>query len=565
MEKDRGDPPEAAPGLVQAIARHRAGDLDGAIEAYQRERDRAPEDANVLNNLAIALKAKGRLDEAVETLRRAVELKPDNPHYRYNLGNALNAKGDAAGAEAAYRRVLDLAPSHRGAIANLGLILQERDDGAALALFARGVALGPERAEAWHNYGTALFRAEKWEAAIVAFRRALALDAGSAKTWCHLGLGLALLGQYEEAIGCHRQALERNAGLAAAHAGLGQAQVSLGRLTEGEASLRKALAIDTNNLDARLGLARTFLLAGEFIRGWPAYDWRWKRPRNAKRPFKQSEWDGLDDKPRTILLHAEQGLGDAIQFLRYVPVLAAQGHKVVLELPEPLIRLAATVEGASQVVKAGTPLPPFDCHIALLDLPKVLRTTVASVPKSVPYVAAPAPVEHPAPVGVQLRIGFAWSGNPVHSGDRLRSAPFSWFLALSDVPNTAWYSLQVGEARNDLTKAAVGAWIADLGVKFGDFQDTANAIAGLDLIVTVDTAVAHLAGAMGKPVWVALPFAPDWRWMLERQDSPWYPTLRLFRQPAPGDWAGVFKRMHDALIVAAKGWTRDPGPGKTNS
>lgn len=565
MEKPAGEDVQDAPGLVQAIARHRAGDMAGAIEAYQREHRRNPKDPNVLNNLAIALKATGRLDEAIETLRRAIEVKPDNPHFHFNLGNALNAAKDAAGAEAEYRRVLELAPSHRGAIANLGLMLQGRDDPGAVQLFARGVALGPERAEAWHNYGTALFRAEKWDAAVVCLRRALAIDDSSPKTWCHLGLALALLGQYDDAIACQRQALALDETLAAAHAGLGQAMVGLGRLTEGEASLRKAIGIDRDNLDARLGLARTFLLAGEFIRGWPAYDWRWKRPRNAKRRFKEAEWNPDETGKFTILVHAEQGLGDTIHFLRYVPMIAALGHKVVVEAPGPLIKLASGIDGAARIVKAGDALPPFDRQVALLDLARAFKTTMASIPARVPYITAPAPLKLAAPIGTGCRIGIAWSGNPAHSGDRLRSVPFSRFLSLVDVPGTAWYSLQVGEARAEIHKASVGAFVVDLGAKLGDFQDTANAVAGLDLVITIDTAVAHLAGAMGKTVWVALPFAPDWRWMLERQDSPWYPSMRLFRQSAPGDWAGVFKRMRETLAQAAKGWTEAPRPGKTSA
>jgi len=564
IEETAADEAEA---FAQAMERHRTGDLAGAVAGYRRLLERDPDHAHALNNLGIALKAGGRLAEARELLARAVAQHPDNPHFRFNFANALGALGEAEAAIAEYRRALATSPNHVGALGNLGLLLLDRGEAAeARGLFERALARGPNRPDAWHNLGTSLFRAEKWEAAAVCFRRALSLDASSAKTWCHLGLALALLGSFAEAAAAHRRALAIEPGLAPALAGLGQVEIGLGRLSEGEALHRQAIAIEPELLDARLGLARALLLSGNFEQGWPAYAWRWRRPQNPKPYADRPEWTGETAPAMTILVHAEQGLGDTVQFLRYLPRLAALGHRVRLEVPAPLRRLAATVGPGIDVSVKGQTTPAFDRHVALLDLPWRMGTTLATIPSAVPYLGSGRAGEDASARpkgGRSLKIGCAWAGSPKHSGDRLRSVPFSYVLALTDIPGTSWFSLQVGEASADLAKAGSPAWIADLGARFGDLQDTAEAMRELDLILTVDTAVAHLAGALAKPVWVALPFAPDWRWLTRRSDSPWYPTMRLYRQDKPGHWASLFKRLYDDLVVRAREWTRGSLPGQT--
>jgi tetratricopeptide (TPR) repeat protein len=553
-----------AAAFAQAIAKHRAGDLAGAIAGYRELLARVPDHGHALNNLGIALKAEGRLGEARDILARATSLHPDNPHFGYNLGNALGALGDAKAAAAEYRRVLAKAPDHVGALGNLGLLLLDRgEEIEARNLLERALARGVDRLDAWHNLGTALFRSEKWEAAAVCFRRALALDASSAKTWCHLGLALSLLGEFAEAGAAHRRALAIEPKLAAALAGLGQVEVSLGHLAQGEAFLRQAVGIEPELLDARLGLARVLLLSGRLEEGWPAYAWRWKRPGVRKPHRDRPEWLGERASPMTILVHVEQGLGDAVQFLRYVPQLAALGHRVRVEVPGPLKRLAATLSPGIEVSTQDDARTTFDRHVALLDLPWRMGTTLATIPTAVPYLGRTRDRSGTTVSGKALRVGLAWAGSPKHSGDRLRSVPFSFVLALTDIPGTAWTSLQVGEASGDLAKAGRPSWIEDSGPRLRDLEDTAEVMRNLDLVVTVDTAVAHLAGALGIPVWVALPFAPDWRWMTERSDSPWYPTMRLYRQDRPGHWAGAFKRIYDDLVARAREWTKDGLSGKT--
>ncbi len=302
------------------------------------------------------------------------------------------------------------------------------------------------------------------------------------------------------------------------------------------------------------------MLHGDFAAGWHNYEYRWqtKMLRNARRNFSQPQWLGQPITGARILLHAEQGLGDTLQFLRYVPMVVARGAKVILEVPSELRRLIEnarliTSGGSVQIVTRGSRLPDFEWQSPLMSLPLVFQTDLASIPASIPYLRADSQLtrefaQHFAsPANTGLRVGLVWSGSPRHTRDPQRSIPLAQLCTLTEIPGTTFYSLQKGPAAKELLDMPIDMNLVDLSGYLNDFADTAAAVANLDLLVTVDTAVAHLAGALGKPVWLLLTRNPDWRWLLEREDSPWYPTARLFRQSVAGDWASVIERVHYEL------------------
>jgi hypothetical protein len=335
----------------------------------------------------------------------------------------------------------------------------------------------------------------------------------------NLATALLVQGKPDEAVAVHETILERNPGSAGAH-------------------LWRALAR---------------LLMGDWEQGWRDYEWRWGCEEFGGLPYQQPLWDGGPLAGRTILLHAEQGLGDTLLFVRYAKLVKQRGGKVVLACPKALLRLLADCPGVDQLVGQGAPLPPFDCHAPLLSLPGLFRTTPANVPADVPYLfASPSLVEHwrhELAAHSGFKIGIAWQGNPLFKGDRLRSFPLAHFEPLARIPGAKLFSLQKGLGSEQMQQ--VGFPVVDLASRLdeasGPFLDTAAVMKNLDLVIAADTSIAHLAGALGAPVWLPLPFAPHWVWMLHREDSPWYPTMRLFRQRHWGDWPDAFERMAGEL------------------
>lgn len=537
---------EAARCFADALACHRAGDLDAAVAGYRAALAARPDHADAIANLGVALRAQGDNQAAVEVMLAGVEQCPEAPELRYNLANGLRDAGSSEDAVEHYQAALALDPDHAGAAANLGLVLKALGRGEeAIRHYGTAVARHPFSAELFNNLGTALWDRRQAEAAAACFRRAVAIRPDFPAALANLGLAFNLLGGHAEAVDRYRRALAAEPAFAQAHAGLGQSLVSLGRLDEALACFDAALGQDTGEIDALLGRARALLLAGRLAEGWVEYGARRKRPGAWAPSYPRPQWDGGPLDGRTILLHGEQGYGDILQFVRYAPLVAARGGRVVVLCPRPLARLVATTAGVDAVAVAGKPLPAFDVHHPLMDLPIAFGTVLDTIPAAVPYLRAPGEAGPRAP---GFRVGIAWRGNPRHENDRNRSCPLEHFLGFLDVPGVTLHGLQVGEAAGDIAALGAGALIADVGSRLGDFADTAAAIRDLDLVVSVDTALVHLAGALGRPVWTLLPYAPDWRWMLGREDSPWYPTMHLFRQPAPGDWDGTFA----AVVVALR-------------
>ncbi|HIF60548.1 MAG TPA: hypothetical protein EYQ26_13810 [Rhodospirillales bacterium] len=290
-------------------------------------------------------------------------------------------------------------------------------------------------------------------------------------------------------------------------------------------------------------------MTGNFKTGWLNYESRWKKKNvEAKRRYPQPFWDGSSLVCKTLFLYPEQGVGDLIIFIRYVKVLSTKTTKIIVECPKSLHRLFSTIPEINVLVTKEDTLPDFDFYAPLLSLPGILNTTLQTIPVNIPYLFADDHIVSPIITQPKvLNIGIVWAGNPAHENDKNRSINLSFFLAITNIHNTQFYSLQVGDRRIDMYQEDFASQIIDLGKHLGDYAETATVINQLDLIITVDTSVAHLAGAMGKPVWVLLPFAPDWRWLLERDDSPWYPTMRLFRQQERGNWTTVFNEVYQAL------------------
>ena len=402
--------------------------------------------------------------------------------------------------------------------------------------------------------GVALRALGKLEAA-ACYQRSLALRSDHATAYTNLGNVLRDLGRLDVAAASHRRAVELTPDEANAHYNLGLSLRDLGDNDEALACFKTTLELNPDHPDCRWDRSLSLLQKGEFKEGFEEYEWRWKLAGNPPSDFTQPLWDGSEFKGKTILLYQEQGFGDMIHFARYIPLVKEKGGAVIVETQPELARLFSTIEGVGQVVNKGSDLPKFDVHLPMMSLARVFGTTLETVPAAIPYLKPPEAhaAKLPATLGDSRKIGIAWASHPTHKNDSRRSCPFRHFIELTGVTDTRLYSLQTGPAVADITENRCEALITDIGSKMRDFAETAGVIAELDLVVTVDTAIAHLAGALGKPAWVALSYPGDWRWMQGRDDNPWYPSARLFRQQRPGDWDGVFERIRQALAEEVKG------------
>lgn len=466
------------------------------------------------------------------------------------LGIALQMRGKLTEAIANYERALQFDPGSVAALNNRGLAMHAlgRLDEAAASL-AEAVARHPEQAEPYTGLGNVLQAQGRLEEAAACHERALAIRPDYAEAWSNLGSVRHSQGRLEEAAEWCARAAQLKPDFAEAYNNLGDALASQGRLTDARRCFEKAIELKPNYAQAHFNRAAVLLLCGDFVPGWQEYEWRLRlvSPRDFGRP----RWDGEPLSGSRILLHAEQGLGDTLQFLRYVPLVRAAGGEVVLEVQPQLRRLALELHGVAEVVAAGEPLPTFDWYCPLMSLPLVFGTTLENIPEPALYrMVATAAAEKAANFPWQeegLRVGLVWAGSVSHVRDRFRSIAPEMLEPLLGVERAHFFPLQLGKPQLRAVR------VTDLTAQLGDMADTAALLSHLDLVIAADTSVAHLAGAFGKPVWILLPFAPDWRWLLERQDSPWYPSMRLFRQTKPGDWAGVIEAVRLALVEKTGG------------
>jgi FkbM family methyltransferase len=544
------------------------GRLDEAVACYQQALRLKPDYPEARHNLGILLAEQGKVDEAVACYQQALRLKPDLAEVHNNLGVALQGQGKLDEAVACFQQVLRLQPDYAEARNNLGNALQCRGElDAAVACYQEALRLKPDLAEVHNNLGNALQCRGELDEAVACCRQALRLKPDYAEAYNNLGNALQCRGELDEAVACYQQALRLKPDYAEAYNNLGRALRDRGELDEAVACYQQALRLQPNLAEAHLNRALAWLRSGDFEGGWPEYEWRWGCKEFLPPSYPQPPWDGSPLAGRTILLYTEQGLGDTIQFIRYAPLVQQRGGRVIVACQKPLARLLARCPGIDQLVTKGEALPPFEVHAPLLSLPRLFGTTLASIPAEVPYLRADEALvaqwcRELAPIRA-FKVGIAWQGSLKHRGDRHRSFRLAQLAPLARLAGVRLFSLQKGPGTEQLREVADRFDVTDLGSRLDDFLDTAAVMRNLDLVITADSAPAHLAGALGVPVWVALPYASDWRWLLGREDSPWYPTMRLFRQARFGDWDGVFAEIRVAAEKMAAEKREQGTGGKT--
>jgi len=537
--------------LNLAAALERADDAAGAIDSYRAAAHLDPNSLRAHREAARLLTAAGRMTEAVPHLRQVARLKSSDPEVRFNLAAALAQAGQVAEAIAAYGEVLELKPDSAEAYVNLAqLYIDKRDYAAAIEAAQRAVAIRPLFAEAHLNLASALAGLKRNDEARAALAECLRLKPELGQAHNNLGNLLAGEGRFSEAESAYRRAQQLNPTSAQSPYNLGIAVLRQGRVMDSLRHFEQALAITPHYPEAHHNWASALLLLGRYAEGLSEYEWRFQsRDFPAFRP-RWPIWDGAPPAGKTIVLVSEQGLGDTLQFIRYAQPLAELGARVIVECPAALHPILARTPGVSQWITPADPAPAADGCVPLLSMPHRMRTTLESIPASIPYIFVDEMRVEAWREEIRsyhkLRVGIAWQGNPHAPYDAERSIPLKHFAPLAALPGVQLFSLQKGEGSEQL--AACGEWnIVDFGERLdasgGAFMDTAAIMQHLDLVITSDTSMAHLAGGLGVPTWVALNLVPDWRWLLEREDSPWYPTLRLYRQRRLSDWNEVFARM----------------------
>ena len=548
--------PASKTPFEQALIHFRAGRLVDAEQGYREALLLNPRSAVVLSNLGLALEQQGRRDEAILLFREALAIDPNHTNACINLGMSLYKMEDWFGAETAYRQAIMLQPDSPGLRSDLGAVLSElgRLDESVIEL-QKAVALQADFAMALANLGKVFRRLGRLAEAEAAYRRAIAAQPSSSDVHSDLGAVLLAQNRFDEAMVLCCRAIELDPSNALAYVNLGKLYQDLNRLDEARQAFEKSVAVKPDYAEAHFHIGLALLTQGHFKSAWPEYEWRWKMQDNLRHLYHSllhPEWNGEALAGRTILLHGEQGLGDSIQFARFIPKVVDGGAQVLLAVPLALHRLFGLLRGVT-VLAADQPSPVFHLRASLLSLPRIFDTTLETIPNSVPYLMVDGMdigrwTETLG--GPGLRIGLVWSGNRGHSNDHNRSLPLAALAPLFDIVGCRWFSLQKEVPDRDRdTLAKMGDRLTPLMLQ--DFYDTACVVSALDLVISVDTSVCHLAGALGCPTWVLLPYAPDWRWLLDREDSPWYPTARLWRQPRPGDWPSVIDKIGSALRAMA--------------
>jgi len=493
------------------------------------------------------LRRHGNVGEAARRCRQALRLEPANLGLAALMGELLAAQGEMEEAVRFLRRVAAARTQDADAQYNLGVALQRlgRHE-EALAPLQSSAALRGEGADVLAAIGLALQETGRVDGAIEKYRRALELAPGEPVLHNNLGNALQALSRYDEAIGHYRAALAADPGYLVAHNNLGNALRALGRHAEAIESYRRAIALDPENADAHYYIGLAQLCLGDYAEGWRGYDYRHRRPEaGTPRKFREPLWLGKEDlRGKSILLHAEQGLGDVLQFARYAPLVAQKGAAVLLEVYAPLAPLMREVPGVSRVLVQGERPPQYDFHCPLASLPLAFGTTLETIPPPVRYARRAAHGEG------GLRVGVCWRGSALYVNDRQRSVPMEVFAPLLHVPGIRFVSLQKDLATEEVRLAA---GLGDFIHSDADFAGTASTICTLDLVVTIDTAWGPWSACVGTPAWVLVNSAPHWVWLTGREDSPWYPGLRLFRQRAPGEWHEVIERAARALAELRDG------------
>lgn len=582
---------DAPPGdttLQLAFDLHQQGDYSAALAIYKALLQSYPDNAQVLGLLGSACRMSGDSEDAVEYLARAVAAAPLRIDLRAEYGLSL---AEAGRHEEALELLEDVLPALEAQQQDAGVVYAALGDAClgleklfdAVGHYKKALVREPENTAASVNLGTALQRLGRHKEAIVAYEAALRLEPSNLGAMTNLGVALQETGQLEDSLALLKcaaalapndpgvrtdlaitllkagdvagaedalnRAIASDSAYGRAWSNLGNLLQSRLKLAEARMAHESALTIDRDDPDFHWNHAITLLLDGDLKKGFAEYEWRRKIPGFGTVPVTGPAWDGSAARDRTILVYSEQGLGDTLQFCRYAPMLARTGAKVIVACPRKLAPLLATLDGPLKVVSSLDDVDYYDWQAPLMSLPHLMGTTLKTVPGNVPYLSVPPDTESPIPASQSgSRIGLVWGGNPENPDARHRSIALERLRPLFGVDGIEWISLQVGPPRRQILET--GLKIHDLAP---DLSATAAAITDLDLVITVDTSIAHLAGALGRPFWLLLSHSPDWRWLLDRDDSPWYPTARLFRQPTPGDWTSVIGEVHDELHAFAAG------------
>jgi FkbM family methyltransferase len=542
--------------------------FDEALASYDQALAVRPHYAEALNGRGNVLVALKRYEEALASFGHALILRLEYADAHNGCGNALFELRRYEEALESYDRALALRPDYAEALHNRGRVLAQLTRfEEALASYDRSLALRPQYLEALHNRGNTLARLKRHQDALASYERALAIRPDYPDALSGAGVALVELGKYEEALESYDRALAIRPDYAAGFNNRGKALLELRRLDEALASYDQALQLDPDNADHRLNRALLLLLRGAFGEGWREYEWRRKRKAWTEQSFHGPDWAGEQVPGARVLLYSEQGLGDVIQFARFARLVARRCATVIFGVPTPLVGLLRRLDGDAVIVGSGEQLPQYDCHLPLMSAPFVLDWVPDRNAAEIPYLSAePVRVTHWAsrlPAG-GFRVGIAWQGSPGSLADKGRSIPLKAFAPLGRIPGVKLISLQKGPGVEQLADLPAGMAIETLGADFDSgpdaFLDTAAVMMHLDLVVAADTAVAHLAGALGRPVWIVLKHVPDWRWMMDREDSPWYPAGRLFRQTHAGDWDEVLTRVGAELARIAAQSGGNPAP-----
>ena len=578
------------------VLRSQQGDFQAALVLLQAAARFAPEVPEIFNDIGNALRQKGALNEAVLAFDEALRLQPLFAEAYFNRGLTFEALACTDRALESYGLALLADPLRLEALYNRAAI-RMRGGECTLALpdLVEFLRQQPASEEAGLMLGRAYRELGRWTEAEKIYRGLFERNPHNEEIWLHHGTCSLMLHRYEEAGRSFAHVLAKNPNMAEAQFKAGVADlhlwncegavehlqrayalkpdrvdvlvqlgVALQRKREfanADAVFQRALALAPENADVHWNYADFLLLLGDYRRGWEEFEWRWHHERflTPKWQFPEPPWQGEDIRGKTILLHPEQGFGDTLQFVRYVPMVAARGAKVLLGTPPELARLLADFPGTQGVYLSPTLLPPFDVHCPLLSLPRIFNTDVDTIPTRVPYLSVNPSVVRPwaqyfSQFKTTVKVGLIWSGNPGQENNRHRACRFADLLPLLSIRNVTFFSLQKGAPASELHAANSPLPVVDLSPQLGDFAETAGVMEHLDLVISTDTGPVHLAGGLGRPVWLLLSAIPDWRWMIGRQDSPWYPGMRLFRQTRIGAWSDVVEQVSDELaaFVAAR-------------
>ncbi|HDH06704.1 MAG TPA: tetratricopeptide repeat protein [Nitrospirae bacterium] len=506
------------------------------------------------NNMGNTLKKMGEGEKAIDHYMKAMELNPDYVPAINNLANLLKDQGELDEAIVYYRKAITLKPDLAEAYFNLGNAFKESDKfDDAVEQYYKAISINPDFADVHNNLGNVLKKKRMYDEAVKHYNRAINLNPGLAEAYNNLGDAYKELGKFDEAVELSQKAVHIKPDFDMAYVNLGNIFLAQGNFSGAVEQYQKAIDLSPDLPDAHFNKGLVLLMKGELEEGWKEYQWRFKSTEISQqigyRDLGIPVWDGSPLEGRTILIKSEQGIGDQIQFARYIPLVKARGGRVLFECHKELMLLFEGYKGIDKLLER-----PYssDCGeipdvcIQLLDLPGIFGTNVNTIFADVPYLKVGYDKNDKWKSridGELFKVGLVWAGNSAHTNDRNRSCKLSDFAPLASIPGIAFFSLQ----KDGMSENGNSLQVADLGKNLGDFCDTAAIIENLDIVISVDTSVAHLAGALGKPVWTLLPFIPDWRWMLDREDTPWYPTMRLFRQPKHGDWKSVFNKIAKEL------------------